>query len=109
MLHVSEQQSPSNVRSPPDTTQVPDAGALAQARCGGAANTQTAGTMYLAFLRNCRRVLTGDLDDSGLSICKHPKNGKQKGSGSNGINLRRNLLSQQGFTKHGSRLPHQGI
>lgn len=70
----SEQQSPSNVQVPPDTTHVPDAGALAHACSGAAANTHRAGTTYLAFFTNWRRVVAGVCGGSSSFMCSRPKN-----------------------------------
>ena len=70
----SEQQSPSNVQAPPDTTHVPDAGALAHACSGAAANTHRAGTKYFAFFTNWRRVVAGVSSGPVSSMCSRPKN-----------------------------------
>ncbi|MCH7873268.1 MAG: hypothetical protein IID33_16355 [Planctomycetes bacterium] len=43
MLQLSEQHSSSLAQAPPETVQVPDAGALAQAFSGAAASTSTTG------------------------------------------------------------------
>ena len=70
----SEQQSPSNVQAPPDTTHVPDAGALAHAVSGAAAKTHRAGTTYFAFFTNWRRVVAGVCGGFVSSMCLRTKN-----------------------------------